>query len=56
MLATGRMPEGMKLQQGWGLRPGSELDDRAEAEALRGTIRYYPGSRTRFPSIRSSAR
>ena len=49
LLARGVMPEGLKLQEGWGLRPGSGLDDRAEAEALRGTIRYYTGVQDAFP-------
>src|SRR4051812_5485418 len=35
MLGRGEMPEGLKLREEWGLRPGADLDDRAEAEALR---------------------
>ena len=32
-----------------GLTPGSELDDRAEAEALQGPLRYYQGCTDPFP-------
>lgn len=41
VLATGIMREGIKLPSGWGMIPHSDLDDRAEAEALRGAIQYY---------------
>ncbi|GAC1472300.1 MAG: DUF1569 domain-containing protein [Isosphaeraceae bacterium] len=39
MLKSGRMPEGVKIPEELGPRPG--LDDRAEAEALRATIRLF---------------
>ena len=41
VLSSGEMPEGIRTPQKLGLTPGTELDDRAEAEALRGAIRYY---------------
>jgi hypothetical protein len=39
ILATGRMREGVKLPEKFLPRPG--LDDRAEAEALRGALQLY---------------
>lgn len=49
LLARGVMPAGIKLKEAWGLRPGEGLDDRAEAEALRATLRYYSGVQDPFP-------
>ncbi|QEH32566.1 hypothetical protein OJF2_10430 [Aquisphaera giovannonii] len=43
VLATGRMPEGIPAPRGAGLVPQARADDRAEAEALRATIRYFQG-------------
>jgi hypothetical protein len=41
VLSRGQMAEGIKLDPKLGLTPGTHADDRAEAEALRGAIRYY---------------
>src|SRR5271166_1094279 len=41
VLSRGQMPEGVKTSRKLGLTPGTGLDDRAEAEALRGSLRYY---------------
>ena len=49
LLAKGRMPEGLKLNPKWGLTPRPDLDDRAEAEALRGALRYYMACTDDFP-------
>ena len=42
ILATGTVKEGIKLPQAY--IPNSGLDDRAEAEALRATIRIFSGN------------
>ena len=39
-----------------GMIPRPDLDDRAEAEALRGAIRYYQGYTDALPNILCSAR
>jgi hypothetical protein len=50
ILSSGKMPEGSKFRPEWGLEPGSGLDDRAEAEALRGALHYYAGRSDPFPA------
>ena len=55
VLGSGAMPEGVKLPEKYLPRPG--LDPRAEAEALRATIRLYRRAhRPRWRTIPSSAR
>jgi hypothetical protein len=49
MLSRGIMPAGFRIRPEWGVMPGTGLDDRAEAEALRGAILYYSGRTEGFP-------
>lgn len=49
VLRRGAMPEGVPLRWLRVLTPASEPDDRAEAEVLRGTLRYYEGLNALFP-------
>lgn len=41
VLGSGRMPTGIKLRPEWGLKPGADLEDRVEVEALRAAIAAY---------------
>ncbi|WP_165219910.1 DUF1569 domain-containing protein [Aquisphaera insulae] len=43
VIARGRMPEGIPLPRSGALTPQDGPEDRAEAEALRGAIRYFAG-------------
>jgi Protein of unknown function (DUF1569) len=49
ILSTGLIREGVKLSAESGMIPRPDLDDRAEAEALRGAIHFYQGYADAFP-------
>ena len=49
ILATGLMRDGIALRPESGMIPRPDLDDRAEAEALRGAIPYYQSHADALP-------
>jgi hypothetical protein len=49
LLSRGRMPEGIRIKPEWNLAPTSGLNDRAEAEALRGALSIFATRTEPFP-------